>query len=170
MNCKSNPTHLMHVSFLFTKKLNKSHFVCLQLHNLSTTVHDLSTHMTKPFNEITQKQIYRLQLHNFLKVVMQTTQKQISLKLRCLLEMIFCHDIHKVTKRTRFKFWIVETQKKFSQKKVYTWYQRHKAIIGTNTTNTCHATCDMTAMIPRSCMIVKAYVPIWYGILVSTSL
>lgn len=44
------------------------------------------------------------------------------------------------------------------------------AITGIKTMNTCQATCDMTAMIPRSCIVVNATEPIWEGILISTSL
>jgi hypothetical protein len=44
------------------------------------------------------------------------------------------------------------------------------AITGMKTIKTCHATCDITAMIPRSWITEKASAPITYGIRVSTAL
>ena len=44
-------------------------------------------------------------------------------------------------------------------KKSLTWYHMQIAVTGMKMTNTSHATCDITAIVPRSCIIEKAHRP-----------
>jgi type IV secretory pathway ATPase VirB11/archaellum biosynthesis ATPase len=51
-----------------------------------------------------------------------------------------------------------------------TWYQIQAAITGMETIKTCHATWDITAMIPRSMIASKARPPTRSGICISSAL
>lgn len=51
-----------------------------------------------------------------------------------------------------------------------TWYQMQAATTGMKIIKTCHATWDITAMIPKSWIIEKANAATWYWMFVSTVL
>lgn len=55
-------------------------------------------------------------------------------------------------------------------KRTHTWYHMQTPVTGMKIANTCHATWDITAIVPRICIIEKAHHPILFAISKSSTL